>query len=65
MDCPLRCTTASAPRGPTDGPQRCTSDIIAATAPRGQTVLSWVVGVPFWAGVIVGVLVTLLVVAIL
>ncbi len=29
-----------------------------------RIVLSWVVGVPFWAGVIVGVLVTLLLTAI-
>lgn len=31
---------------------------------RGSQMLSWIVGVPFWAGVVVGVLVTLILTAI-
>jgi hypothetical protein len=36
----------------------------ADTATERVTMLSWIVGVPFWAGVVVGVLATLLVTAI-
>lgn len=34
------------------------------TVERSQRVLGWIVGIPFWAGVIFGVIVTLILTAI-